>query len=1025
MSAPSLSVRLTRSGRSTGISSDFVAIVASPEVEGALAGLHKKTHTITVRGRNSVNGSASIALDLLGHETFREALRDTGLDDARIERLARESARSPTVLRRRLAQAEEVKSPYWAKDNTVARSMIPFMFVGAWDSSVKADRKILRRLTNGHDDDVERTFAQLRTLDEPPVWSIGHLRGVASKIDALQAVNRVLTKRDLENFLDAAKFVLSKEDPALELPEDKRWAADLYGKSRDHSSALRDGLCDTLVLLAVHGSALVRDHLGIDLESEVDAVIRCLLSPSAASPWLSQKNHLPQYAEAAPEAFLSIVEADLNGEEPRLAELFAPAVTGLLGDCPRSGMLWALELLAWKPEQLVRVTSILAKMCAWEIDDNFANKPMATLKSIFRFWMPQTAASLDQRNRALYRLTREFPEFGWQICVDQFIPEPIVGSASFRPRWRSDAHDAGEGITIDEARAGQLHAIKLALDWPTHDEHTLGDLVWRLERLGPDHRERVWELIRGWNESGPTEKQKAELRQLIRSSVLTGRGPNAVLDAEERKRALQACGLLESDDPVMRHQWLFLNRWVDACADELKDRELDYDRREERIARQRYEALQEVWAEKGLDGIMELCRSGNASSVVGRHMAEICTEVQEAANFVQDVFGRKSDEQRGKRDQCISGFLARLEMRERDAVLAELIGRFGFDEDGNVSLLCCAPFDADTWKHLDRLSESLQRRYWKEVVPPYWSRHDETESATVVDELLKVDRPRAAFHAVHKNLRDVDSPRLIRLLAEVATNGAEPPTHYRPDAYSVSDALETLERRGDATRDDLARLEFLFINALEHSEHGLPNLEAQLAETPALFMHALALCVRRKDGGEDPAEWQGTNPDNREAVANAAYSLLTRASRIPGTQPDGSIDPNELRDWLKQVRALAREHGRAEIGDQMIGQLLSHCPSGDDGIWPCEPVREVIDGLGSHDIEIGMLIGVRNEREATLLVAGAARESGLAEMYRSWSQEVAFEYPFVARMLEQIGASYDRDAQWLDNFERVGDRIDH
>ena len=98
-----------------------------------------------------------------------------------------------------------------------------------------------------------------------------------------------------------------------------------------------------------------------------------------------------------------------------------------------------LELLAWKPERLVRVTSILAKLCAWKINDNWANKPMGTLKSIFRFWMPQTAASLDQRNRALETLTKKFPEVGWQVCVDQFDPGSTLGDYSSKPRWRTDA----------------------------------------------------------------------------------------------------------------------------------------------------------------------------------------------------------------------------------------------------------------------------------------------------------------------------------------------------------------------------------------------------------------------------------------------------------------------------------------------------------------------------------------------------------------------------------------------------------
>ena len=1006
------------------ISSNFVAIVASSEVEKALAGLQKKTHTIIVCGRNTVSNDANIALDLLGYEPFRKALSDTGLDDTRIDRLARESARSPTILRRRLAQAEAVKFPPWSDDHTVARALIPLILVGAWDSSTEADKQILSCLTDSPYEETERTIAELQTMDELPIWSIGHLRGIVSKVDALYTTHRALTKRDLENFLFAAEHVLSEQDPALELPEDQRWAANLYGKSRDHSSALRQGLCDTLVLLAVHGNALVGDRLGIDLEAAVDGVVSGLLPPSAASTWQSQNRDLPQFAEAAPDTFLSIVEADLSSEDPEIAALFAPADTGFFGDCPRSGMLGALELLAWKPERLVRVTSILAKLCAWKINDNWANKPMGTLKSIFRFWMPQTAALVDQRNRALETLTKKFPGIGWQVCIDQFDPGSTLGEYSSKPRWRTDAYDAGEVTTRGEAWQGQRKAIELALDWSAHDEHSLGDLVDRLAVLGPDYRNRVWEIITVWNDTDPTDTQKAALRERIRRSALTRRSRHRGIDGAERKYARQAYALLESQDAVTRHQWLFLSQWVDESADELEDEELDYQKREERIARQRRDALQEVWAESGLDGIKELCRSGNASRVVGWHMTEVCTGVQQAADFIHDAIAEQSDDLQDIYEHCIAGFLAKLDVRHRDAVLAELLARLGSDEDARIRLLRCAPFDGGTWQHVDQLSKRLRQRYWEEVVP-YWGRHDASEIATFVDELLKVDRPRAAFHAAHMDWQRLDSPRLIRLLTEVATNAAEPPAHYRLDGYYVSEALETLEQRGDTSRDDLARLEFLFIKALDRSKHGIRNLEAQLAETPALFMQALVLPFGRNDGGEDPAEWQAPNSDNREAVARAAYALLTSASRIPGTQADGSIDLKELRDWLEQVRTLTREYGRAEIGDEMIGQLLSHCPPGDDGIWPCEPVREAIDDLGSQEIATGMLVGIRNARGATWRGAGGAQERELAEQYRSWSLEVAFEHPFTANMLEQIAADYDHDAKWWDNQDSVRERLGH
>ena len=52
------------------------------------------------------------------------------------------------------------------------------------------------------------------------------------------------------------------------------------------------------------------------------------------------------------------------------------------------------------------------------------------------------------------------------------------------------------------------------------------------------------------------------------------------------------------------------------------------------------------------------------------------------------------------------------------------------------------------------------------------------------------------------------------------------------------------------------------------------------------------------------------------------------------------------------------------------------------------------------------------------------RNVGLAEKYRSWSQEVAFEHPFTANMLEQIAASYDNDAKWWDNQDSVRQRLE-
>ena len=58
--------------RVTKASSNFIAVLVTPEVEAASAGLHKVQHTIIVRKRSGVENEPHIALDLVADETFKK-----------------------------------------------------------------------------------------------------------------------------------------------------------------------------------------------------------------------------------------------------------------------------------------------------------------------------------------------------------------------------------------------------------------------------------------------------------------------------------------------------------------------------------------------------------------------------------------------------------------------------------------------------------------------------------------------------------------------------------------------------------------------------------------------------------------------------------------------------------------------------------------------------------------------------------------------------------------------------------------
>lgn len=103
--------------------------------------------------------------------------------------------------------------------------------------------------------------------------------------------------------------------------------------------------------------------------------------------------------------------------------------------------------------------------------------------------------------------------------------------------------------------------------------------------------------------------------------------------------------------------------------------------------------------------------------------------------------------------------------------------------------------------------------------------------------------------------------------------------------------------------------------------------------------------------------------------------------------------------------------------------MLSHCKADSDGVWPCEPVRQVLEELASKEIGIGMLVGVHNSRGAMWRGAGGQQERDLAAKYREWSKDTAFDSPVVSQMLEQIAQSFEQDASWHDNHESLRRRL--
>ena len=249
--------------------------------------------------------------------------------------------------------------------------------------------------------------------------------------------------------------------------------------------------------------------------------------------------------------------------------------------------------------------------------------------------------------------------------------------------------------------------------------------------------------------------------------------------------------------------------------------------------------------------------------------------------------------------------------------------------------------------------------------------------------------------------------------------------NYKPSQYHIEGALKILNERDDFDRLELIKLEYLYIDMLYfNSKYGTPNLSKEISETPLFFYQLVAHCFKSRSGENDPEEWN--IPQDETAKKNAAtkaYHVLQSINVIPGTKKNGSIEVDQLRDWVLQVRKLSAKYGRKDLTDQQIGKLFSTSPVGLDGIWPKEEIRIVFEEIESTQISIGMEIGLRNSHGAEFREEGSPKELAREEKYRTMAKKVMNKTPFVARMLNNIADGYARNAEWWKEQSRVDKRL--
>jgi len=1011
-----LVVSTAEAARQIGLSQVPLTIVLEEGEPGLAVELIRKGHHVLLPHGSAIGSPDDvIRLPRPSGSEFSEALGRMGIEKEDAAKLTRDSARNLSVLRRLIPSAPGGRVPVWA-EGEMGRSMIPFLLAGAWTESVDADKRVLAELSGEAYETLSARLARWAGLPDNPFRRAGTTWKVASPLDVWLQLAPQIRSADLERFAEVTIRVLSTPDPRFGMKSEERWMGSARGKRAEHSTHLRAGLVETLVLLSVYGQSI---RSVTNAQARAQHIVGRVLDGADAERWWSVSKELRSLAEASPDALLDALDTSLARSDAPVVAIFHEDA-GPVGGAHHSELLWGLEQLAWSPRYLGRVVLILGALARLDPGGKYVNRPKNSLLNIFRPWMPQTSVALDQRLQVLDRLRKAEPNVAWDLMVKLLPGGYDTATAGPQMRWREFASEKSEPVTYALLGKGATE-ISARLNEDAGSEHTRWIALVRLyPNLPSEMRERaVTQLVSSVGHFGG--EKRLELWDTVRSMLHHHRMfPDAewALPEDQLAGLNRAYEALTPDSFLEQSAWLFTSSVANLVRPTPNDLEQKQD--EHISASQRRETVGALLQKEDVESVFALAKLAKEPALVGFALVEA-----EGSLVVRDriLMSALSHAESGSHERmalafgiirglCVRdgvdwavGFLKRPELKE-------------WPEERLVRTLLLLPATMAVWRAIPEFGVAMDERYWSEIGGlPIGNDPDAVRYA--IEKFLSVKRAVEALFLAGRNAKQLSTELLLRVLSQAAQERWPESAHSNDVTmfiYWIETLLGRLDRTEDVLETDIARLEWQYLAVLEHSRRPPATLHKVMATSPEFFVKILFAVY----GPSEAPEGEGANKER--SIATQAFNLLRSWHTVPGQQKDGTVDGTCLEEWTKEARRMCAEKDIAAIGDEHIGKVLASSPEERDGVWPATAIRELIESTRSRELESGIIVGILNNRGVTRrgLLDGGAQERAIAQRYRTWAKALALNWPRTAALLDRIAQNFEESAQWHDqNAERT------
>jgi len=978
------------------------------EAQPLYAAVAKGHHVLVPLGADDSFNQETITLPAIDREGQIKSLIESGLSREESEKFSRESGRNMTILRKLL------DFPYykakWVEREDI-REIIPAILLGRWSESFIGDIELLEQLSGQKYPDYLVTLTKWKNFDESPIIQIGETWRLTSPLDIWTNFSSKLTPQDFQKIKECFVLAFKDGNPVLE----NNSINDLtpsFNSKRKYSAWSREGLAQSLILVGRLNDIKIPNLT--NPQKWVDDIIFNLLVDASGDIWTSVDHELPLIAEASPESFLKSIKRSLANSQPEIMAMFREEEGFLHKTSHHTGLLWALESLAWLPEYLRDVSLILLQLSRLDPGGNLSNRPMNSISEIYKPWHYQTLAGLEERIEILKYISMLEPEQAWILLIRMLPDSHGIAHPTHKMRWRMFDKNIKINYTYEEIWKTHSEVIEVLLSIFDYSEKKFSQLIKETPGLSPNDRRKVLD----WAENIHLQiKQEdfstsEELRKILhhhRSHPET----HWALPESELLQLERLYNTLQPVDVVNKYIWLFNDHWPD-FAEGFKYEDNEFDKRhsqqQRKIDEARKEALIAIIKEIGLSNTIELRKGVKEYWIFGGTLASVVNQRDEIITVCHALNDDKS------LIGFAHNFIYQKSLQEGFEWIKDLFGELqalGFNNSALSNFLIPLDQGKELWDFIGSLDTEIQVEYWQNF-NPYLYNLTLDEKIVGIQSLLNYKRFFTAIGIAFRFGEDISTNLLAEILMKAATEQANEPPQLR--RYEIERVFEEIDKRPDIDKQVLINLEWLYLPLLD--SHGRRNpklLEEELASNPEFFIEVLKWVYTPKDKLLIEKEREGLSDDFIRDRAKQAYHLLHSWKKIPGMKEDNNLDEVALKSWIEKARELAQSVSRSNVADSEIGKILAQYPE-NIPTWPQETIFKLIEQINTDSLKSGYSSAMFNKRgfSSRGVFDGGDIEREKASYFENLYNKFSNRFPNVAEIFKGLQRNYLADAQRMD-----------